>query len=107
MTFVDVVLFLLKKEQKTPYRKMENQTYTIGQTFNPGKNNRNQYLTSVKITDIRNSKYLGTEYKMTWYSKYQMNDGSYKKSQRSTWFSGKSSIGMYLEEGWIALYLSH
>ena len=28
MTFVDVVLYLLKKEQKTPYRKMENQTLT-------------------------------------------------------------------------------
>ena len=104
MTFVDVVLYLLKKEQKTPYRKMENQTYTIGQTFKPGKNNRNEYLTSVKITDIReDEKGWGTKYKMTWYMKHEMNDGSFKKSQNSTWFRGKSSIGMYLEEGWIAL----
>ena len=81
---------------------MENQNYTIGQTFKPGKNNRNQFLTSVKLTDIKETNY-GTQYKMTWYMKHEMNDGSFKKSQRSTWFSGKSSITMYLEEGWFAL----
>ena len=103
MTFVDVVLYLLKKEQKTPYRKMENQTYTIGQTFKPGKNNRNEYLTSVKLTDIQPCKYGGNKYKMTWYMKHEMNDGSFKKSQRSCWMNGASTITMYLEEAWIAL----
>ena len=82
---------------------MENQTYTIGQTFKPGKNNRNENLTSVKITDIREDKRgWGTKYKMTWYFKHEMNDGSFKKSQNSSRVD-KSSITMYLEEGWIAL----
>jgi hypothetical protein len=83
---------------------MEKQTYKIGQTFKPGKNNRNENLTSVKITDIReDEKGWGTKYKMTWYMVTEMNDGSYKKSQRSTWFRGETSITMYIEQSWITL----
>ena len=89
MTFVDVVLYLLKKEQKTPYRKMENQTYKLKDTFTITNECPNQFITKMVIKEVKTE--CGEEkYKLTSYFSYLLVDGSIKKEQSSKWYNAQS-----------------
>lgn len=70
---------------------MENKTYTIGQEFSITERTPNQNITKIVVKDIRKS-YAGmgqtiTEYKITFFQKDEMIDGTFKKSQSSDWYN--------------------
>lgn len=70
---------------------MENKNYTIGQEFSITERTPNQNITKIVVKDIRKS-YSGmgetiTEYKITFFHKHEMIDGTFKKSQSSDWYN--------------------
>jgi hypothetical protein len=87
LTFVEYDLYLMYNKLKI--EKMENQTYKLKDTFTITNECANQEISKIVITDVKTTCYE-PKYKLTFHFVSELNDGSFKKSRRSTWYNEQS-----------------